>query len=232
MLRTIKLGLLLTAVLLLAGFSGCLQTNTETANQTTTPENNQPSTQTPETGPSLSGENLLTIDPNTQTVEIKEGFDQAQDKAKEWQNSAQLVAIQVEIPGSLKKNYVSTRYFFSSVNVDHYYWTIALTSNNDNYVRALIPKEDYSGIDLKPVVTRYNKYNYIEALQIAEQNGGEAWRQTHNLGGVTLVLSRGQPKGWLYWQIEYLAVDKNGERLPTENFKLKFNSYSGEVVGE
>ncbi len=224
-----QLTLLIVAIVLLTGLSGCLSQQQEQPAEETEPNGFTDQT-TDQTDQTLSGDNLLTTDPNTLTAELNQGLEIATKKAQEWQNGAQIVAVQVEVPASFKKTYVSSRYVFASTNVNEYYWTIALTSGNENYVRAIIPKEDYFSTNLKVILPEFWRLNYVEALQTSEQNGGTVWRQSHNLGGVTLILSRGQPKSWLYWQVEYLAVSEDGERQPTENFKVKFNSYSGEVV--
>ena len=234
--RVGKVLLLGVAVIALTGLFGCGGTDqtptTEPTEPVPTTTDDDTSQTLDQTDQSISGDNLLTIDPGTLAAEIKEGLELAQNKAEDWQSNAMLVAVQVEIPGSLKKAYLSTRYIFSSTSTSYYYWTIALTSGNENYVRALIPKEDYISTDLKVILSQFWKYNYIEALQIAEQNGGTNWRQTHNLGGVKMVLSRGQPQGWLYWQVEYIAVGPDDERQPTENLKVKFNAYTGEIATE
>jgi hypothetical protein len=231
--KVLLLGITVTA---LTGLFGCGGTNqdqtTEPVDQSQTPADDDTSQTIDQTDQAISGDNLLTTDPGTLTADIKEGLELAQNKAKEWQSNAMLTAVQIEIPGSLKKTHLSTRYIFSSTSTSYYYWTIALTSGNENYVRALVPKEDYISTDLKVILPQFWKYNYLEALQIAEQGGGANWRKTHNLGGVKMILSRGQPQGWLYWQVEYIAVGPDDERRPTENLKVKFNAYTGEITTE
>jgi len=217
----------------LVGANGCLpSSDTATTDQTSTDQltTNGPDSTYQQNQQVLSGDNLLTIDPNTLSTEIAQGKDLAETKAKEWQNNAKLVAVQVEIPASLKKTSVSSRYIFNSLGVSAWYWTIALTATNENYVRALIPKEDYIASDLKVVLEDFWQENYAEALQAAEENGGATWRETNNMGGATLVLSRGQPNSWLYWQVEYIALDANGERSAVDNFKIRINAYTGEVA--
>jgi len=228
-----KITFLAIAIVFLVGANGCLpSSDTSTTDQTNTSQltNGGSDSTYQQNQQVLSGDNLLTIDPNTLSTEIAQGKELADTKAKEWQNNAKLVAVQIEVPASLKKTSVSTRYIFNSLGVSTYYWTIALTATNENYVRALIPKEDYLASDLKVILEDFWKINYAQALQATEENGGSTWRETHNLGGATLVLSRGQPNSWLYWQIEYIALNTNGERSPVDNFKLRINAYTGEVA--
>jgi len=233
-----KIIILAVALILLTGLSGCggsspTENSDQTATNTDTPTNNdttidQTTDQNPTTD-QLTGQNLLTIDGDTVGPNQSEKLDFANKKAQEWQSNAKLVAVQVEIPSSLKKESVSTRYIFSSPSVNYYYWTIAISADNTSYIRALIPKEDYLSANLGVILSQYWKVNYAEALQIADQNGGSTWRENNNLGQITLVLSRGQPNNYHYWNVEYVGIDKDGQRVDSNSFKVKISSYTGLV---
>jgi len=234
--KSYKYILLVLAIVLLTGLSGCSggdsndQTTTDTTNQE---EANQEEESQEETGFSnnaQTGENLLTIDGDTVEPNQNEKLDFANKKSQQWQSNAKLVAVQVEIPSSLRKDSVSTRYIYSSPSVNYYYWTIAISADNTSYIRALIPKEDYLSSNLDIILNDFWKTNYAEALQIADENGGSDWRETNALGQVSLVLSRGQPNNYHYWNIEYVAIDEDGQRVDSKSYKVKISSYSGEIV--
>lgn len=233
-----KILLVAIALFLLLGLSGCGESgNTPNQEQAVT---DQPETETTDQDQisdeeqsatdAQTGSNLLTIEADTIEALQSEKLNFANKKANDWQSNSKLVAVQVEVPSSLRKENVSTRYIYSSPSVNYYYWTIAISADNTSYIRALIPKEDYLNSNLDIILNDFWKFNYVQALQIADENGGSDWRETNNLGQVTMVLSRGQPNNYHYWNIEYVAVDEDGQRIDSNNFKLKISSYSGEIV--
>jgi hypothetical protein len=67
--------------------------------------------------------------------------------------------------------------------------------------------------------------NYVEALQLAEANGGADFRTTNAGTRVTIFLSNRAPRGWLWWTVEYSAPSG-------EQFTLLVNPNRGEVVNE
>lgn len=229
------------SLVFLTGLSGCGnnqtpddQTQTEEQPEVTQEQDdddpNQDGSEETPTDDGESGENLLTIEADTVDSAQKEKLAFSKKKATEWQSNSKLVAVQTEIPSSLKEDAVSTRYIYTSPAVNYYYWTIAISADNVSYIRALIPKEDYLSSDLDIIVDDFWKINYVEALQIADSNGGSDWREDNNLGQITLVLSRGQPNNHHYWNVEYVAVDQDGQRVESNNFKLKISSYDGQIV--
>lgn len=222
-----KILILICSLVILTGLSGCGGSNSQPSEVQTQDQTDQTNTDDSQT---LSGENLLTIDADTLQPNQDEKLEFAQKKAEEWQNNAQLVAVQVEIPASLKEESISSRYIFSSSSVNYYYWTIAIAADNSSYIRALIPKEDYLSPNLNIILNNFWQINFAEALQIADQNGGSAWRENHTLGQVVLVLSRGQPNNWHYWTVEYVAVNQEGERINQENLKIKISAQTGEIA--
>ncbi len=237
--KSYKYILLVLAIVLLTGLSGCSGGDSEQATDSTDQTNQQDSTQDQNTDQdsdqeteteAQTGENLLTIDGDTVEPNQREKLDFANKKSQQWQSNAKLVAVQVEIPSSLREDSVSTRYIYSSPSVNYYYWTIAISADNTSYIRALIPKEDYLSSNLDIILNDFWKINYAEALQIADENGGSDWREANALGQVSLVLSRGQPNNYHYWNVEYVAVDQDGQRVDSQSYKVKISSYSGEIV--
>lgn len=233
--RLLKIILIAGLTVSLTGLVGCslFGSQDETSDQDQQQQQEETSQEEPEQVDQTSetqGENLLTIDPGTVAPELKESLEFAQRKAEGWQSNAKLTAVQVEIPASLKKEFASLRYVYSSPASPYYYWTIAISSDNQNYVRALIPKEDYISMDLRVVLSQYWKLNYVEALQLADQNGGETWRKENKLGKIKMTLNHGQPSGYLYWNIEYSAINDQGQRTPEKDLKIKINAYTGEIT--
>lgn len=236
--KSYKIILLVLALVFLTGLTGC--GNNQTVDEEPETEQDLIEEQTEddliqeETDQSseniLGGENLLTIDADTIGPNQNEKLAFSRKKATEWQSNSKMVAVQIEVPSSLKQDAVSSRYIYSSPSVNYYYWTIAISADNTSYIRALIPKEDYLSSDLDIIVDDFWKLSYVQALQIADNNGGSSWREANNLGQVTLVLSRGQPNNHHYWNVEYIAVDQDGQRVDSNNFKLKISSYDGQIV--
>ncbi len=235
--RLIKILVIIGLTVSLTGLIGCSLLGGDDSSDETNQQDQQTEEATQEneetdqsSQPTTQGENLLTIDPGTVAPELKESLEFAQKKAEDWQNNAKLTAVQIEVPASLKKEFTSTRYVYSSPASPYYYWTIAISSNNQNYIRALIPKEDYISMDLRVILSQYWKLNYVEALQMSDQNGGETWRAENRLGKIKMTLNHGQPSGYLYWNIEYAAIDENGQRSPESDLKMKINAYTGEIA--
>ncbi|TSC90946.1 MAG: Uncharacterized protein CEN92_346, partial [Candidatus Berkelbacteria bacterium Licking1014_96] len=105
---------------------------------------------------------------------------------------------------------------------------ISISVRSKNYVRAIIPKEDYLGSNLVPVRTQYFKVNYTQAFQTAETNGGKEWREKEKDSKyqITATLAHGEPKGYLYWLVEYQLTDGSDKKT------IQIDANSGEIVNE
>jgi len=131
----------------------------------------------------------------------------------------------VELPADLAPNTGREVYVFgSAANIDNWY-TYSVAEDTGKFVRAIIPKEDYLGRNLDPINFDFWTMNYVQALQLAEANGGADF-QTNNSGTtITAYLSERAPKNWLWWTIEYTAPS-------SETFSLLINPFQGNVVDE
>lgn len=166
---------------------------------------------------------LSTVDPTLYDDPIKNEYAIALNKAQEADKNNALSAISVEIPETLGLKSANTRYIFSSVNSATYNWTISISAETTNYIRAIIPKDDYMG-NLSAMDTALWRFNYVTAFQIAEKNGGKEWRENNELKDITLSLKHEQPNNWLIWSVVY--------RGKINSFTSKIDANSGKMVAE
>lgn len=168
---------------------------------------------------------LLTADAAAISSLFNSNFNQAQAKAKSWKQDAQLYAVNVKLSKNLGTNQAIETFIFGSSQDTNYWWTDAISENSGNFVRAIVPKEDYLS-DVKTAINNnYWKINYLQALLIAEDNGGQAFREQDPESQITLNLYNSQPKGWLWWLVEY--KNNSGESL-----KIRINAGDQSVVDE
>ena len=164
---------------------------------------------------------LTNVDPALYDEPIKNEYAAAAAKSLEANPKLQLAAISVEIPPALGLKSANTRYIFVSDKDAINNWTITFASDTGNFIRAIIPKDDYMG---NPTVmdTKLWKFNYVTALQITEKDGGLAWRENNELKGITLTLKHGDPNNWLTWTINYQGANSS--------FTRKIDANSGKIV--
>ena len=164
---------------------------------------------------------LTNVDPVSYDEPTKKEYALAASKAKEVSSTYQFAALEVDLPGSLALNSGTDRYIFVSDKDKTNNWTIAMALDTGNYIRALIPKDDYMG---NPQVMDTNlwKFNYVTALQLAEKNGGKTWRENNSLQSMALILKHTDPNNFLTWSITY-----QGE---SSSFFIKIDANSGKVL--
>jgi len=165
--------------------------------------------------------NLTNIDATEFDQFVKDEYAVASSKALETNSKYQLSAIVVELPASLEVNSGTDRYVFVSDKDTLNNWVITFSQENQSYLRALIPKGDYIGN--APVMdTTLWKFNFVTALQIAEENGGMGFREANSLESVTMTLRHTEPNNWLLWNVEYKARGTS--------FKVNIDANSGKVT--
>ncbi|MEK7096612.1 MAG: hypothetical protein AAB881_01535 [Patescibacteria group bacterium] len=167
--------------------------------------------------------NLTNIDATDYDSKIKDELTLAAGKAGLVNSKYQLVAMEVTLPGSLLPNSGNDRFVYATDSDKANNWTITISEISSNYIRALIPKDDYLGT-LIPINITLWKFNYVTALQIAEKNGGKDWREANSPSSVTLLLRHKAPKNWLTWTVEY----KND----TAAFSKDIDANSGQIIEE
>ena len=188
--------------------------------KSTSPVSSQLLTESPTDDPVAT---YLTFSPDSLSSKINATTAEAQQKAKIWRVDANLVHFSAKFSADLGQ--VTETYTFGSAADAYNWWTIAYSEETGKSVRALIPKEDYLGTNLLPIPTKFWKINYVEALQLADTNGGSDYRQSHLEYQVITSLAVGQPKNYLWWTVEYTAKG-------VEPLKILINPSSKEVIDE
>jgi hypothetical protein len=163
--------------------------------------------------------NLTNLTPGDFDSAVRDEYALAVDKANAYDPAFKLSSIEVTVDEKLNPSSINTRYIFSSPADKTNNWTITITAVSQNYLRALVPKEDYAG-DLLLIDVSLWKYNYVTALQLAEQFGGLMWREQNTLTGVKLTLKNVEDK--LLWIVEYSSSDNSKT--------IKLDANSGKVV--
>jgi len=164
--------------------------------------------------------NLTTIAASEFDEVVKTQYAQAKSKADEFGQNYKLSAIQV-ILSSLELNSGDTRYIFSSENDKINNWTITFSNSSGNFIRAAIPKNDFLG-DLPSMDTSLWKFNYVTALQIAENAGGREWRQSNGLSSAEIFLRQDPVSNTLLWTVKYNSG--------TDLFSKNIEASTGKVI--
>lgn len=165
--------------------------------------------------------NLTNIDPADFDAITKETYAIATSKSLEANTGNLIAAIEVRVDGNLSPDTIVTRYVFTSPKDIDNNWVITFSGKSNKYIRMLTPVEDFMG-KITPMNTKAWKYNFVTALQLAEKNGGLAWREKQKLQGVKLTLKHTGAKKWLLWIVEYDGG--------TDKFKVQLDANSGRVV--
>jgi cytoskeletal protein RodZ len=151
--------------------------------------------------------NLTNLSPADFDSSVKKQYATAKAKADYEQKGFALSSIEVTVGSNLQIDNTSTRYIFTSDEDSRNNWMITLNNTNGNFIRALVPKEDYAG-SLQVVNTSLWKFNFVTALQLAEKNGGMDFREQNlKFSGVKIALKHSGSNNWLLWIVEYQAPD-------------------------
>lgn len=146
--------------------------------------------------------NLTNVDSTDFDSIIKDDLDLANSKAIAANAQNKLAAIEYELPGDLRPNAGTSRYIYTADNDTGNNWMVTISQSSKNYVRALVPKTDYLGV-MQVLNTGLWKFNYVTALQIAEKNGGQDFRDNNTIQNTKLTLMHMPPKNWLEWTVVY-----------------------------
>lgn len=158
-------------------------------------------------------EGYLSLDPESVNASIKSNFENAEKKAKAWRQDAVLYHFSARFGSDLTTGQVTETYTYGSPTEAYDWWTMTIAGKTGKAIRAVIPKEDYLGTDYQPILVRFWKTNYVEALQLAESNGGAAFRDNHPDTEITINLAVGQPKNYLWWIVEYRSLSSEPYRI-------------------
>ncbi len=214
--KKISVALVVVAIFLFNGLTLPFCNNSETTTETS-----------PEPSPTatLNDAPLATVDASVYDPELTANYEAANTAAQEWNQDAKLAMVSVKLPQDLSVNNSTETYTYGSENAPYYWWTYSLSESTGKIVRALVNKEDYLGTDIQSIPLSYWRTNYIEAFQIADNYGGKEFRQNNQNVTVSLTLSVGQPKNWLWWLVEY--------KTPIgESFNIRINPNDQTIVDE
>lgn len=164
--------------------------------------------------------NLTNIDAKSQDATLKKEYALANEKAVAANPGNKIAKIETTIGSSLQVEDVSTRYIFVSDSDKANNWLITISLASQNFIRALIPKEDYAG-DLLPIDLKNWKFSYISALQYAEKEGGLDWRESNTLKSVSISLRQSTAETAV-WTVEYTG--------DTNNFSVSIDPVTGAKV--
>jgi len=159
------------------------------------------STETSATTNAFTDQNSATAMTTTQANLAK-----AKVAAASWHPDATWVALNFNVPADLNPKSLSQTFVFGSGSDTNNWFTYSIDTS-EKFVRAVIPKSDFLGIDLQPIAETYWKTNYISALQTAYANGGNAFIAKSPETQVTLTLSQNPPKNWLWYLITFQAAN-------------------------
>lgn len=180
--------------------------------------------ETAKTATTTTVANLTNADPADFAAEIKTEQDLADIKAKAYNPNEALAAIEITIPGNLVPRSGNATYIYDQPKDAANHYTVSIAQATQNFIRAVIPKEDYFG-QITPVNPKSYKLKYIEALKVAEKNGGKDFRGKNTLTELKLTLKNADPKGWLYWFVHY-SSDKSAFEAQVDAFTGRFVSPS------
>lgn len=165
-------------------------------------------------------------DPTVSRPLLQDELNKATAKVKELKDDVVLQLVSMKFVNGLSdtNGLVTNYYIFSSPTDTRYYYLVNVPHNGEQMKRFLMPKEDLElPFDLIALPFNYWKQTYVDALKVAEANGGEAFRAKHSKFEVSSILA--QPAGqYLYWFITYRATDGTADIL-----QLSVDGYKGTI---
>ena len=223
-LKVAAVGLLIL-ILLVVGAILLLRKKTTSQPATTTPTE----TETQQNNSEENTTNNLTVTTTVldQATSLSQKFQdfeqQAYEHARQWKQSASLCAASIKMKADLNPATLTFSYIYCTSEDKTFYYNINFNTQG-NFLRALVWQTDYLKPNLLKINRRYLKLSFVDALSLAEQNGGAAFRSGHPEAIVTLNLYRAEPKNYLYWFVRY------EDTLSPEQLIKKIDAYSGELV--
>lgn len=167
---------------------------------------------------------ILNQDSSQTLQKLKDNLSKAKEASKVWRGDAQFIAIVLKAFPETSEETLTETFVFGSPEDANNWWTYSLAEQTGKVVRSITPKEDYLGTDFQPIKEEYWQISYIEALAEAEKNGGTSFRADNPSSQINMVLAQTNPKGWLWWQIEYKAA--------SSNLKILVNAADGKAYNE
>lgn len=167
---------------------------------------------------------IISQDSAETLAKIQENLLKAKEAVKSWKGNAQFVSLVLKISPEAKVNTLTETFVFGSTDDTANWWTYSISEETGKIVRSVTPKEDYLETDLLPIKEEYWKISYIEAIKTAEENGGTTFRAKFPKTQINAVLAQSSPKGWLWWQINYVS--------PSDNLEILVNASDGKIYNQ
>lgn len=185
---------------------------------TTTDTGSNLGTKSPESG---------LADPTAIQAQLTRETKEATDFIRLIRSDAVLALISTKYINSLSNTFgLSTNYYiFTSLAEPDYYFLVNVPRNGlDPMKRFLMPVQDFElDFSVLDIPMQYWKFNYVQAMQLAEAQGGSAFRAQHKTYEVSIILVRPASKH-LSWFITYKGTDASGAK-----FQIQVDANSGEV---
>jgi len=223
-IKNFRFTLLLTVLSLTFVLTGLSCGSSDTSNET---QNTTPTTETPAATPVTD---LSTIDPTTINTSFTNNQTNAKTKAVEWKIDAKLYSFSVKLPPDLALNNATDTFVFGSPADNNNWWVYSVSENTGKFLRALIPKADYLGNTLNPINDKYWKSNYLQAFQKADIYQGATFRAANPNSEISVTLANGEPKGWLWWTVEYKSSTGNTLKIRINPNDLTIVDDLGNIV--
>lgn len=166
---------------------------------------------------------ILSNDPAQVKEQTNNNLLKAKQAAKTWKENNQHIAFVTKVYPQSQIEDLTETFVFGSPDDSQNWWTYSITPEGE-IVRSLTPKEDYLGTNFNPIKEEYLKITYLEALKTADDVGGANFRKNNPNLRINLVLCQTNPKGWLWWRVEYQANDLS--------LKFIINASDGQVYDE
>lgn len=165
-------------------------------------------------------------DPTATRPLLQEELKQATAKIKALKSDVILQLVSMKFVNSLSDSsgLVTNYYIFVSPTDTRYYYMVNVPHNGEGIKRFLMPQEDMElPFSLIPVSYQFWKLSYVDALKLAEENGGAAFRAKHPKFEASVIL--GKPTGqYLNWFITYRATDGSADVL-----QVSIDAYDGKI---
>ena len=193
----------------------------------TTPAATTPAATVPATTSSQTAITKLDIN-NALDFAKKEGDFATKLAHEQWDAGAVLFGTKVFFENGLDPSKAHDTYYFKSAKspLSRYYWTITIdqkpsADGTNKYTRVVVPVEDAFEKPVAQIPFDFWKINYLNAVAIANENGGSTFTSSHKAYNITALLSK--PIGQhLFWKVTYEATDK-----PTDTKTVQVDATAG-----
>ena len=221
---------LLVLILISVGTFLLLRSKQKTSETTSGPKESKQEESADQTGQETTqtpssiqvGETILNR--SSQTAQQFSDFEQqAFKQARKWKNNASICAASIKIGADLNPNNLTYSYIYCAPEEKTFYFNINFNTQGQ-FLRALVWQTDYLKPDLSIIRRKYLKLTLPEALELAEQNGGNSFRTTHPQCLITMNLYHGGRNNYLKWFIQY------EDRVTADQLIKIIDAYSGELV--